>query len=175
MVLHPYLSRWSEVKERKKRAQATGEAGEVVWCMFRHAYEMGIALATVRSSVQSESKATNTFRYHSSLAVSISSLTASIPLSALFITTSHISPILSLQAFSFSSDTSSSYPSMVSRHRLEAAAISPSGHSVAFLGKLWYSLSAEIRRKEACVGNGEQYIIQSLDKHVSGSTKVSEV
>ena len=169
---HPYLSRWSEVKERKKRAQATGVVG---WSMFRHAYEMCIALATVRSSVQSESKATNTFRYHSSLAVLISSLTASIPLSALFITTSHISTILSLQAFSFSSDTSSSYPSMVSRHRLEAAVISPSGHSVAFLGKLWYSLSAEIRRKEACVGNGEQYIIQSLHKHVSGFTKVSEV
>lgn len=125
-------------------------------------YVTSIAFATARSSSQSIFTATNTFRYLSSLSVRIASFTASVPLSALFITSSHIFPILSLQPCSLSSDTTSSCPSIVSRHRLEAAAISSSDHTLSLAGKLWYSLNAVIRRKEACVGNGEECIVQSL-------------
>ncbi len=132
---------------------------------FRGAYAISIALATVCSSSQSVFTATNTFRYHSSnssIPVLIASFTASVILSALFITTSHILTMLSLHARSFSSDTTSSCPSIVSRHLLEAAAISSSDHTSALAWKLWYSLNAVIRRKEACVGNGEECIVQSL-------------
>ena len=131
----------------------------------RAAYAMSalsIASPTESSSSQRNSTAPNTFLYHSSLSVFASSFTAFIPISALFVTTAHISLMLSLQACSFSSDTTSSYPRMVSLHCLEAVAISSSDPPSVPAGKLWCSLSAVIRRKEACAGDGEQWIVQSL-------------
>jgi hypothetical protein len=126
------------------------------------AYAISIALQTVSSSSQSIFTVTSTFLYHSSLANFISSSTPSIPLSALFMTAAHISRTLSSHAFSFSSDTTSSYPNIVSRHRLATAVISPSDAASAPAGKLWCSLSAVIRRKDTCAGSGEQCIVQSL-------------
>src|SRR5258708_22023444 len=144
-VLQPYLSRYEVGYGEKKRndvrklgarrvkGPGPGHSGV---SSASGAYAISIAFATVCSSRQSIFTATNTFRYHPSFSVPIASFTASVPLSARFITTSHISPTLSLQAHSFSSDTSSSCPSIVSRHRLEAAAISSFDHTVALAWKL---------------------------------------
>ena len=136
---------------------------------------MSIASPTESSSSQRKSTAPNTFLYHSSPTIFASSFTSFIPISALFMTTAHISPMLSLQSPSFSSDTTSSYPRMVSSHRLEAAIISPSEPPSPPAGRLWCSLSAVIRRKEACAGEGELCIVQSLPQHVSVHSKLPEM
>jgi len=150
------------VKRNEQRRMMTGDA---VQTLHRAAYAMSalsIASPTESSSSQRNSTAPNTFLYHSSLSVFASSFTAFIPISALFVTTAHISLMLSLQACSFSSDTTSAYPRMVSLHCLEAVAISSSDPPSVPAGKLWCSLSAVIRRKEVCAGEGEQWIVQSL-------------
>ena len=66
---------------------------------------------------------------------------------------------------------------MVSRHRLEAVFISSSDAAPPKSGRagnVWYSLSAVMRRKDACAGDGELCNVQSLYRRVSTYSKVTD-
>ena len=111
---------------RVSRSVMRGPSAAPPSCQCAYESLRRTACATSSSSRQSSATVPKHLLYHPSPSPSPSSLTNLSPISALSITTRHISRIVSLHAVSFASETSSAYPSMVSRQPLEAVFISSS-------------------------------------------------